>query len=203
MRDRGRGGEKKGTKCYVSDFVYEHREGVSFICVSRHSKYRKRHGNAMPAAKCAFIYLFIQIACNGRGRVDLNQSNLKLPILISFYIYTLVIFIKDDQWLVTTKPYWFATKYSLLSIWYYFLLTRELHYLQLKHLFYFTGIYPADIFSSFCYFNKQPMTSNRHFIFLIWIILPENSKSNHPLRIFWLHFLIKHTKPLSPNMFNI
>jgi len=59
----------------------------------------------MLAVKSAFTYLFIQIASDGRGRVDLNQSNLKLPILILFYIYTLVIFIKKDQWLVTTKPY--------------------------------------------------------------------------------------------------
>lgn len=29
--------------------------------------------------------------------MDLNQSNLKLPILILFYIHTPVIFMKDDQ----------------------------------------------------------------------------------------------------------
>lgn len=131
----------------------------------------------MAAANCAFTRLFIQIASSGRGRMNLSQSNLKLPILILFYIYLLVIFIKGDQCLVTTKPYWLTTKYSLLSIWYYFLLTRELHYLQLKHLFYFTGIYPADTFPHFIIsINSQWLI--RYFIFLIWIIPLENSKCN-------------------------
>lgn len=73
MRDRGRRG-KKGPSVMLMT-LYEHTGGISFIRVSHHSKYRKSHGNAMLAAKCAFTYLFIQTASNGRGRVDLNQSN--------------------------------------------------------------------------------------------------------------------------------
>lgn len=166
-----------------------------------HSKYRKSHGNAVPAAKCAFTYLFMQIASSSRERVDLNQSNLKLPILILFYIYTVVIFIKHEQWLVTTKSYWFAAKYSPLSIW-YFLLTRAA-LSPVEHLFYFTGIYPADMLPPFIIsINSQWLLLDVLF-FLIWLILPENSRSNHPLRIFWLHFPVEHVKHLSPNMFNI
>lgn len=97
----------------------------------------------------------MQIASSSRERVDLNRSNLKLPILILFYVYTLVIFIKHEQRLVTTKSYWFATKYSLLSIWCYFLLTRAT-LSPVEHLFYFTGIYPADMFPPFIFsINSQ------------------------------------------------
>lgn len=55
MRER-KGREKKRS---TVPFIYEHTEGVPFICVSNHCKYRKSHGNAMPAAKRAFTYLFI------------------------------------------------------------------------------------------------------------------------------------------------
>lgn len=63
MRERKR---KKEINCSIRDFINEHTEGVCFICVSNHCKYRKRQGNALPPAKCAFIYLFKR-AFSGRG----------------------------------------------------------------------------------------------------------------------------------------
>lgn len=106
MRDRGRGGKKKGPSVMlVTLYMNTQRE---FPLSVYHIIASTGKAMTMPCQQLnvlLFIYLFIQIACNGRGRVDLNQSNLKLPILILFYIYTLVIFIKDDQWLVTTKLY--------------------------------------------------------------------------------------------------
>lgn len=128
MRERGRGREE--IKCYVTDLIKETPSVCSSIGISHHSKYGRNPGEAMPALH-AFTYSFIQTASKGRGRVRVNQRHLKPPTLILFYIYTLVTFIKDDQWLVTTKSYWFAAQYYLLSIWHYFLLTRELHCLQL------------------------------------------------------------------------